>query len=135
KATVEREIHEDDQVEGHRATETIDQAWTKYTGAEPPYGLRDPSMDERRGLFEGRVDSVPVFGQPYPLQRSGAWEPESGGDPEERSVSSWPRAAVVGGSLGGLTAALVLRDLGCEVDVFERSAAGLGSRGGGLRVP
>ena len=64
KATVEREVHEDDQVEGHRATETIDQAWTKYTGAEPPYGLRDPAMDERRVLFECRVDSVAVFGQP-----------------------------------------------------------------------
>ncbi len=64
KATVEREVHEDDRVEGHRATETIDQAWTKYTGAEPPYGLRDPAMDERRVLFECRVDSVAVFGQP-----------------------------------------------------------------------
>jgi PPOX class probable F420-dependent enzyme len=41
KATVEREVHEDDPVEGHRATETIDQAWTKYTGNPPPYGLRD----------------------------------------------------------------------------------------------
>jgi len=64
KATEEREVHEDDRVEGHRATETIDQAWTKYTGAEPPYGLRDPAMDERRVLFECRVDSVAVFGQP-----------------------------------------------------------------------
>jgi PPOX class probable F420-dependent enzyme len=64
KATVEREIREDDPVEGHRATETIDQAWTKYTGAEPPYGLRDPAMDERRVLFECRVDSVATFGQP-----------------------------------------------------------------------
>jgi PPOX class probable F420-dependent enzyme len=64
KATVEREVHEDDPVEGRRATETIDQAWTKYTGAEPPYGLRDPAMDEWRVLFECRVDSVATFGQP-----------------------------------------------------------------------
>jgi PPOX class probable F420-dependent enzyme len=64
KATVDREVHEDDPAEGRRATETIDQAWTKYTGAEPPYGLRDPAMDERRVLFECRVDSVAVFGQP-----------------------------------------------------------------------
>jgi 2,6-dihydroxypyridine 3-monooxygenase len=49
-------------------------------------------------------------------------------------VSSWPRVAVVGGSLGGLTAALVLRDLGCEVDVFERSTAELESRGAGIVV-
>jgi PPOX class probable F420-dependent enzyme len=64
KATAEREVQEDDPAEGGRATETIDQSWTKYTGAEPPYGLRDPAMDERRVLFECRVDSVAVFGQP-----------------------------------------------------------------------
>lgn len=49
-------------------------------------------------------------------------------------VSEWPRVAVVGGSLGGLTAALVLRDLGCQVDVFERSTAELESRGAGIVV-
>lgn len=64
KATAEREVQEDDPAEGGRATETIDQSWTKYTGAEPPYGLRDPAMDERRVLFECRVDSVATFGQP-----------------------------------------------------------------------
>jgi PPOX class probable F420-dependent enzyme len=64
KATAEREVHEDDPVEGRLATETIDQAWTKYTGAPPPYGLRDPAMDERRVLFECRVDSVATFGRP-----------------------------------------------------------------------
>ena len=49
-------------------------------------------------------------------------------------MSNWPRVAVVGGSLGGLTAALVLRDLGCGVDVFERSTAELESRGAGIVV-
>jgi 2,6-dihydroxypyridine 3-monooxygenase len=49
-------------------------------------------------------------------------------------VSSWPRVGVVGGSLGGRTAALVLRDLGCEIDVFERSTAELESRGAGIVV-
>ena len=43
-----------------------------------------------------------------------------------------PRVAVVGGSVGGLTAALVLRDIGCEVDVFERSTAELEARGAGI---
>jgi 2,6-dihydroxypyridine 3-monooxygenase len=42
------------------------------------------------------------------------------------------RVAVVGGSIGGLTAALLLRDAGWEVDVFERSAALLEGRGGGI---
>ena len=49
-------------------------------------------------------------------------------------MSAWPRVGVVGGSLGGLTAALVLRDLGCEVDVWERSTAELESRGAGIVV-
>jgi 2,6-dihydroxypyridine 3-monooxygenase len=40
--------------------------------------------------------------------------------------------AIVGGSLGGLTAACVLRDAGCEVDVFERSASALQGRGAGI---
>lgn len=64
KLTVDREIHEDDPEEGHRATETIDRMWTKYTGNEPPYGLRDPSIDERRILFECRVDRIATFGKP-----------------------------------------------------------------------
>ena len=42
--------------------------------------------------------------------------------------------AVVGGSLGGLTAALVLRDAGCEVEVFERSASELFGYGAGIVV-
>ena len=47
-------------------------------------------------------------------------------------MSSWPHVGIVGGSLGGLTAALVLRDLGCEVDVFERSSTALEARGVGI---
>ncbi len=43
-----------------------------------------------------------------------------------------PRVIVVGGSLGGLTAALVLRDAGCDVRVFERSSAALQARGAGI---
>lgn len=42
------------------------------------------------------------------------------------------RAIVVGGSLGGLTAALLLRDLGWEVDVYERSPKPLMARGVGI---
>ena len=63
KVTVVDEVKEDDP-DGHRATETIDRAWVKYTGAEPPYGLRDPAMDEKRVLFECRVDNVATFGRP-----------------------------------------------------------------------
>jgi 2,6-dihydroxypyridine 3-monooxygenase len=45
-----------------------------------------------------------------------------------------PSVAVVGGSLGGLTAALVLRDAGCDVTVYERSASTLQARGAGIAV-
>ncbi|MGP4050358.1 FAD binding domain-containing protein [Streptomyces sp. 2A115] len=41
------------------------------------------------------------------------------------------KAVVVGGSIGGLTTALLLRDLGWDVDVFERSTRD-DSRGGGI---
>ena len=43
-----------------------------------------------------------------------------------------PRVAVLGGSLIGLTTALVLRDIGCEVDVYERSRVPLEGRGVGI---
>jgi 2,6-dihydroxypyridine 3-monooxygenase len=43
-----------------------------------------------------------------------------------------PSVVVVGGSLGGLTAALVLRDAGCDVRVFERSSSALEARGAGI---
>lgn len=42
------------------------------------------------------------------------------------------RVAVIGGSIGGLTAALVLREVGCDVDVFERTASVLEGRGAGI---
>ncbi|QGZ42894.1 hypothetical protein GO485_02610 [Pseudoduganella flava] len=43
-----------------------------------------------------------------------------------------PHALVVGGSVGGLMTAAVLRHAGWRVDVFERSATPLYGRGGGL---
>lgn len=42
------------------------------------------------------------------------------------------RAIVVGGSIGGLTSALLLRRLGFAVDVFERTPTELEHRGGGI---
>ena len=64
KATVIREMSEDDPEEGPRVTAQLDKIWTKYTGNAPPYGLRDPSIDERRVLFELAVDSIATFGRP-----------------------------------------------------------------------
>ena len=45
-----------------------------------------------------------------------------------------PSVAVVGGSLGGLTTALLLRDAGCRVHVYERSPIPLEARGAGIAV-
>ena len=42
------------------------------------------------------------------------------------------RCIVVGGSIGGLTAALLLRDLGFTVDVYERTPTALDGRGSGI---
>ncbi|MUM35507.1 FAD-dependent monooxygenase, partial [Mycolicibacterium sp. CBMA 361] len=42
------------------------------------------------------------------------------------------RAIVVGGSIGGLTTALLLRKLGFDIDVFERTPTNLEHRGGGI---
>lgn len=47
---------------------------------------------------------------------------------------SMPKVAVVGGSIAGLTAANVLRDAGCDVDVYERSDTLLSGFGTGIVV-
>src|SRR5262245_28428160 len=47
-------------------------------------------------------------------------------------MSSQPRALVVGGSVGGLFAAHLLRSIGWDVEVFERSSGDLASRGTGI---
>jgi PPOX class probable F420-dependent enzyme len=64
KVTVEREISEDDPVDGERVTAQLNRIWRKYVGNGPEYGLRDPSIDERRVLFECRVDRIATFGRP-----------------------------------------------------------------------
>lgn len=44
------------------------------------------------------------------------------------------RVAVLGGSIGGLNAAVALRDAGCDVDVYERSPRSLEGFGTGIVV-
>lgn len=46
----------------------------------------------------------------------------------------WPRVLIAGGSIGGLTTAVLLRDLGCEVEVYERADRDLEDRGAGIVV-
>lgn len=63
KASVNREISEDDPDEGEFVTEQLDRIFKKYTGGDT-YALRDPSFDERRVLFVMDVDSIATFGRP-----------------------------------------------------------------------
>lgn len=63
KVSVEREILEDDPKEGAWVTEQLNRIWKKYIGQGDEYGLRDPSINERRVLFVCKVDSVATFGQ------------------------------------------------------------------------
>ncbi|MFC7286869.1 FAD binding domain-containing protein [Herminiimonas glaciei] len=48
------------------------------------------------------------------------------------TLATRPRALVIGGSLGGLFTGNLLRHIGWDVDIFERSAHDLDSRGGGI---
>ena len=63
KCTVENEVHEDGP-DGPRVTEQLNRIWRKYTGDEGDYGLRDPAIDEKRVLFECRIDRIATFGKP-----------------------------------------------------------------------
>ena len=63
KVTKINELHEDGP-DGPRVSAQVDKIWRKYTGDDGAYGLRDPSLDERRILMECRVDKVSTFGQP-----------------------------------------------------------------------
>ena len=48
------------------------------------------------------------------------------------NASDERRALIIGGSLGGLFAGNLLRQIGWDVDIFERSVHDLDSRGGGV---
>lgn len=49
-----------------------------------------------------------------------------------KKASGKPRAIIAGGSMGGLFAALLLRRIGWDVDVYERIGAELAGRGAGI---
>ena len=48
------------------------------------------------------------------------------------STHTGRRALVLGGSIGGLTAGLLLKEQGFDVTIFERTPTELGNRGGGI---
>ena len=61
KCTVAKEVLEEDDPS---VTTQLDKIWTKYTGEEPPYALRDPSIDEKSVLFKCRIDRIATFLKP-----------------------------------------------------------------------
>ena len=63
KHTAAKELREWEP-EGEYVTRQLDRIWTKYTGNPPPYGLRDPKIDEKRVLFVCRIDRIATFGKP-----------------------------------------------------------------------
>jgi 2-polyprenyl-6-methoxyphenol hydroxylase-like FAD-dependent oxidoreductase len=50
----------------------------------------------------------------------------------ENQASAAKQTVVIGGSLGGLFAGLLLRSIRWDVDIYERSPHDLDSRGGGI---
>src|SRR6516164_2955670 len=63
KHTVAKELREWEPG-GEYVTRQLDRIWTKYTGNPPPYGLRDPKIDEKWVLFVCRIDRIATFGKP-----------------------------------------------------------------------
>ena len=63
KCTVENALHEDGP-DGARVTAQLNRIWRKYTGDQGDYALRDPAIDEKRVLFECRIDRIATFGKP-----------------------------------------------------------------------
>ena len=63
KCTVVNEVPEDGP-DGARVTAQLNKIWKKYIGEGDEYQLRDPSIDEKRVLFECRIDRIATFGKP-----------------------------------------------------------------------
>jgi hypothetical protein len=49
---------------GEYVAQQLDRIWTKYTGNPPPYGLRNPKIDEKRVLFVCHIDRIATFRKP-----------------------------------------------------------------------
>src|SRR5919112_4701340 len=52
--------------------------------------------------------------------------------PSTSAQSDFPKVAVIGGSLAGLFAAIALRSVKCDVEVFEKYPASMKGRGAGI---
>ena len=63
KVTAVNERREDGP-DGAAVTAQLNRIWRKYIGEGDEYQLRDPSIDEKRVLFECRIDRIATFGKP-----------------------------------------------------------------------
>ncbi len=63
KVTAVTEHHEDGS-NGAAVTAQLNKIWKKYIGEGEEYQLRDPSIEEKRVLFECRIDRIATFGKP-----------------------------------------------------------------------
>ncbi len=63
KVTAVNERREDGP-DGASVTAQLNRIWKKYIGEGDEYQLRDPSIDEKRVLFECRIDRIATFGKP-----------------------------------------------------------------------
>jgi len=90
-----------------------------------------PSGDQANEIASDSVSNQNATGRVHSLV--GAWRDRHH---RTRDMTEWtlarPRALVIGGSVGGLFAAHLLRDVGWDVTVFERAASDLGDRGTGI---
>jgi 2,6-dihydroxypyridine 3-monooxygenase len=77
-----------------------------------------PKIYGKNTAFSDNMDPTPPPPPPSPLLQS--------------AQPDFPKVIVIGGSLGGLFAAIALRSVNCDVEVFEKSPVNMKGRGAGI---
>ena len=104
----------------------------KFEGRAFYFGETQRVAVEISGLVDvTHAHTYVIDGELWPLHRPSLSYLVSGSDGSVME-GNHRRASVVGGSLGGLTVANLLRDAGWDVTVHERSRVPLDSRGAGI---
>ena len=90
--------------------------------------------DADAGMIHAKAESVHDVSMRHPPMTCLTGRAQDGRERVRGVRGEGRRAAVIGGSLGGLTAANLLRDHGWDVTVYERSPVPLDGRGAGIVV-
>ena len=77
-----------------------------------------PKIYRKNTAFSDNMDPTPPSPPPSPFLQS--------------TQPDFPKVIVIGGSLGGLFAAIALRSVNCDVEVFEKSPVNMKGRGAGI---